>query len=91
MKEGEHSKSNSEKSGDNARSRLRVTPSLVLWGVLALVALTLLAQNTEETNVDVFGWRIIAPLFVIIGAALLIGWGLGELGTRVWRWRRRDR
>ena len=91
MKEGEQSKSNSEKSGDNARSRPRVTPSLVLWGVLAVVAIILLAQNTEETNVDVFGWRIIAPLFVIIGAALLIGWGLGELGTRVWRWRRRDR
>ena len=91
MKEGEHSKSKSDKSGDNARSRSRVTPSLVLWGVLAVVAIILLAQNTEETNVDVFGWRIIAPLFVIIGAALLIGWGLGELGTRVWRWRRRDR
>ncbi len=91
MKEREQDKSKSEKPDGHHGSRPRVTPSLVLWGVLAVVAIILLAQNTEETNVDVFGWRIIAPLFVIIGAALVIGWGLGELGTRVWRWRRRDR
>jgi uncharacterized integral membrane protein len=91
VNEREQGKSNSDKSDHHSGLRLRLTPSLVLWGVLAVVAVVLLAQNTEETNVDFFGWRITAPLFVIIGAALLIGWGLGELGTRVWRWRRRDR
>ena len=71
--------------------RLRVTPSIVAWGLLALVALILLVQNSTQTTVQFLGFDVSAPLFVIIGAALVIGWLLGELGTRVWRWRRRDR
>lgn len=71
--------------------RLRVTPALILWGMLACVAVILLAQNTEEVTVEVFGFDVIAPLFVVIAASLVIGWGLGELGTHVLRWRRRKR
>ncbi|HVQ87984.1 MAG TPA: LapA family protein [Actinomycetes bacterium] len=94
MNEHESSKSGVSGKGDGSEPsgwRPRLTPSLVLWSFLALIALVLLAQNTEQTEVDFFGWRVTAPLFLVIGGSLLIGWGLGELGTRVWRWRRRDR
>jgi uncharacterized integral membrane protein len=68
--------------------RLRMSPGLVLWGLLALCMIVLLAQNSGDTNISFFWLDITAPLFVVIGAAMLLGWGLGELGSRVWRWRR---
>jgi len=71
--------------------RRRVTPGLLLWGVLALSAFVILIQNSADTSVQFFWLDITAPLFVVIGASLLIGWGLGELGTRLWSWRRRGR
>lgn len=59
----------------------------MLWGLLALAAIILLLQNSQDTTIQILGWDITAPLFVVIGASLIIGWGLGELGTRTWRWR----
>jgi uncharacterized integral membrane protein len=74
------------------RSRSWVTPSRLLWAVLALVAFILLAQNSQQVTVKFLAWDISAPLFVVIGAALLIGWGLGGAATRTWRWHtNRDR
>ena len=46
--------------------RFKVTPALVLWALLALVAIILVAQNSSDTTVQVFGWTIQAPLFVVI-------------------------
>jgi uncharacterized integral membrane protein len=74
--------------GDRRR-RLAVTPARVLWAVLALVAVVLIAQNSTDTEVKVFGWTLQAPLFVVIFASMLIGWGLGMLGMQAWSWRRR--
>lgn len=74
--------------GDRRR-RLAVTPARVLWAVLALVAVVLIAQNSTDTEVNVFGWTLQAPLFVVIFASMLIGWGLGMLGMQAWSWRRR--
>lgn len=68
--------------------RRRVTPAKVLWVVLALVAVVLIAQNSTDTQINVFGWTIQAPLFVVIFASMLIGWGLGMLGLQAWSWRR---
>jgi uncharacterized integral membrane protein len=72
--------------GDGLR---RVTPAKVLWVALALVAIVLVAQNSTDTEVNVFGWTIQAPLFVVIFASMLLGWGLGMLGVQAWSWRRR--
>lgn len=80
---------NGDRPIEDGRSRpSAVTPGRVLWGVLALVAVVLLLQNSQDTTVQFLGWDITAPLFVVIGASLVIGWGLGELGTRTWRWHR---
>ena len=74
---------------DGKRGRVSVTPARVLWVVLAIVAVILIAQNSNDTEIDVFGWTIQAPLFVVIVASMLIGWGLGTLGMQAWSWRRR--
>jgi uncharacterized integral membrane protein len=62
---------------------------MVLWSLLALVAVVLVAQNSADTTVQVLGWTIQAPLFVVIVLAMLAGWGLGLLGSQAWSWRRR--
>jgi uncharacterized integral membrane protein len=69
--------------------RVAVTPARVLWIVLAIVAIILVAQNSGDTQIQVFGWTLQAPLFVVIVAAMLVGWGLGTLGVQAWSWRRR--
>ena len=74
---------------EDRRRGLAVTPARVLWLVLAVVAIVLIAQNSTDTQVNVFGWTIQAPLFVVIFASMLIGWGLGMLGIQAWSWRRR--
>ena len=74
---------------DGRRGRIAVTPARVLWVVLAVVAVILIAQNSGDTEIDVFGWTIQAPLFVVIAASMLIGWGLGTVGMQAWSWRRR--
>jgi uncharacterized integral membrane protein len=69
--------------------RFRVTPAMVLWSLLALFAIILVAQNSADTTLQVLGWTIQAPLFVVIVLAMLAGWGLGLLGSQAWSWRRR--
>ena len=57
--------------------------------VLGLVAVVLLAQNTGRTRLNLLWGGIDAPLFAIL---LLVGLGfavLAELGSLVWRHRRR--
>lgn len=65
-----------------------VRPAVVMWSVLAVIGIVLIAQNGATTRVDFFGWTIEAPLFVVILASMVIGWGLGTLGTQVWSRRR---
>jgi uncharacterized integral membrane protein len=74
---------------DDASSRRRLTPALVLWLLLALLAAVLVLQNSADTTVQVVGWTLQAPLFVVIAAAMVLGWALGTVGTRAWSWRRR--
>ena len=76
-------------SEGGGRGRVAVTPARVLWVVLALVALVLIAQNSNDIQIEVFVWTIQAPLFVVILGSMLIGWGLGTLGLQAWSWRRR--
>lgn len=73
-----------------AESRGRtITLTRILWGVLVLLAVVLVAQNSADTTVQIFGWTVQAPLFMVIVAAMVIGWALMTLGTQAWSWRRR--
>jgi uncharacterized integral membrane protein len=71
------------------RARLKVMPALTLWLVLLVVVIVLIAQNSADTTVQIFGWTVQAPLFMVIVAAMVIGWALVTLGTQAWSWRRR--
>jgi len=67
----------------------RIMPALVLWIVLVIIVIVLVAQNSADTTVLIFGWTVQAPLFMVIVAAMVIGWVLVTLGTKAWSWRRR--
>lgn len=69
----------------------KLRPAVVLWAVLAVIGIVLIAQNSSTTRVDFFGWTIEAPLFVVIVASMVIGWGLGTLGAQLWSRRRGKR
>jgi uncharacterized integral membrane protein len=71
------------------QGRPSITPARVLWVLLAVIAFVLVAQNSNDTEIEMFWWTIQAPLFVVILASMLIGWGLGTLGIQAWSWRRR--
>ena len=77
------------RDGGRAQDRRLVTPARVLWVALALLAVILIAQNSNDTEIEVLGWTIQAPLFVVIIAAMVIGWALGTFGVQAWSWRRR--
>jgi len=66
-----------------------VTKWTVALLVIALVVVVLLAQNTGRTRLNLLWWGVDAPLFAIL---LLVGFGfaaISELGSLVWRHRRR--
>ena len=48
--------------------------------LLVIVVIVLVAQNSADTTVQIFGWTVQAPLFMVIVAAMVIGWALGHLG-----------
>ena len=74
---------------EGAPRRSAVTPVRVLWVILVIVAVILIAQNSNDTQIEVFGWTIQAPLFLVILASMAIGWALGTLGVQAWSLRRR--
>lgn len=71
--------------GSGGGPRIRLTLRLLLWGAAALVGIVLMAQNTDQTRVRVFGLTVDMPLFLLIAFAMVIGWLLGALGWWVFR------
>lgn len=69
--------------------RVRVTLGRVFWVLLVLVAVILVAQNSADTTIQVFGWTVQAPLFLVILVAMLLGWAIGTIGHEAWSLRRR--
>lgn len=69
--------------------RVRVVSVRAFWVLLVLVAVVLVAQNSADTTIQVFGWTILAPLFLVILVAMLLGWAIGTIGREAWSWRRR--
>jgi uncharacterized integral membrane protein len=77
-----------EERGDGpAASRTGVSPALVVFGIVAVVAVIFIAQNSERRNVEFLFVDVTTPVWV----ALLIAVGLGILLDRliVFWWNRR--
>lgn len=56
-------------------------------GVLALLGLVLVIQNSGETTVNLLFWTVRMPLVFLLVLIAAIGAGL----DRAWSWRRRQR
>ena len=63
----------------------------VLAAVIAVLALVLILQNFDTTEVQFFFWRAEAPLAGVIFTSMLIGAGLQVLVRMVLRRRKRAR
>ncbi len=61
----------------------------LIGGVIALLALILILQNFDTTEVQVLFWKGEAPLAGVIFTSMLVGAGIQVL-LRMW-WRRRKR
>ena len=61
----------------------------VIGGVVALLALVLILQNFDTTEVQFYFWKAEAPLAGVIFTSMLIGAGLQVLIRMWWRKRRR--
>lgn len=64
---------------------------LVAILVFALALLVLAVQNTQEVDVDFFGFVFTVPLFAVAIGAAILAVVLDELIGLVWRRRRRTR
>ena len=65
-----------EERYDDRRDRnRRVSPKLVIWAGLAVLAIVLIAQNSRKARIDILFWDVTAGLWLI----LLIVFGLGVL------------
>lgn len=63
----------------------------VIVGVVALLAMTLILQNFDTTEVQFLFWRFEAPLAAVILGAIVLGAGLQWLTRTLWRRRKRQR
>jgi uncharacterized integral membrane protein len=59
--------------------RRRISAKLVLWAIVAVLALVLILQNTRDARVDVLFWDVTAGLWLLLLAAVLLGMVLGWL------------
>jgi uncharacterized integral membrane protein len=63
----------------------------LLAAIIGTLALVLILQNFDTTEVQFFFWRAEAPLAGVIFTAILIGAGLQVLLRMAWRRRKRTR
>ena len=66
-----------------------VSVALLVGVVIAVLAIVVTVQNTEDVNVDFLGWEVNAPLVAVILTAAVAGVLLDEILGYFWRRRRR--
>lgn len=80
-----------EERYDDRRDRnRRVSPKLVLWAVVALLAIILIAQNSRQARIDILFWDVTAGLWLILLLVFGLGVLLGFLLPRLRRNKKQD-
>lgn len=68
----------------------RISPKVVVWGLVALLVLVFILQNTKNVRVDLLFWNVSTGLWLMLLVVFLIGLALGWLLTRLRAGRRND-
>ncbi len=63
-------------------ARRRVSARQVVAGLITLLLLVLVAQNTNRTRVDVFFVHATLPLWLVVAVVALLGFAVGWLTGR---------
>ncbi len=63
---------------------------LAIAAVLAVLFVMFVVQNSESVDVEVMAWSFGVRQFVLILASAVIGIAIWELGSLMWRRRRRS-
>jgi uncharacterized integral membrane protein len=78
-----------DRVGDDRAERSGVSPALIVLGVLAIVAVIFIVQNSDRTNIDFLFLDFASPKWL----TLLLAIGLGIVLDRLFMywWNRRSR
>ncbi len=71
-------------------SRRSISPKVVLWGIVAVLAAILILQNTNDAKVHVFFWDVKAGLWIVLLGTFLLGMLFGWLLPKLRRGRDDD-
>jgi uncharacterized integral membrane protein len=63
-------------------SRSRLSPKSILWGLVALLALIFVAQNTERTTISILFWDLTTGVWLALVVAIVLGIAIGYLAAR---------
>jgi uncharacterized integral membrane protein len=75
---------------DDGQTRTGLSPALIAFGIVAIVAVIFIAQNNERRSVDFLFFDFNTRVWVALLVAMAIGALLDRLLTAWWR-RRRNR
>jgi len=83
-------RSESDERQQVERTRSGISPALVGFIVLAILAIVFVVQNPEKAEIELLFWGVTASLWVVILISIAIGVLLDRLFGIWWRRRRRD-
>lgn len=70
----------------NREGKSHVDPRMVVGGILLVLLLVFIFQNTNEANLNVLFWEVSWPLWLVLAITIVISFGVGFMLGR----RRRD-
>jgi uncharacterized integral membrane protein len=88
--EGDEQQPDKRSRGDWVQRREGPSGKLIGLGVVALLLLVFVIQNTDKADVDLFLWDTVLPIWLVILIAAALGLAAGWILGRVGRKRRRD-